>query len=192
MLNRHDRAFKEWAFVCEAMKQGRQIVLIRKGGIREEEGVFQVNDPEFFLMPTYEHQNPDLLQGPYIADLEKMQTLPFDPRSVTIDAYAVVDTVRTCDDEDRLQELAVGHVWNEKYLRMRLNFNPYDPLYVLILRVYRLPAATTLPMRPEYGGCKSWVTLERPLSTADAVPALPDDEFRARRAKLLAILDGKK
>jgi hypothetical protein len=192
MLEPHDRAFKEWAFVCEAMKAGRQIVLIRKGGIREEEGVFQVNDPEFFLMPTYEHQNPDLLQGPFVAELEAMRRTPFDPRSVTIDAYAVVDTIRTCDDEDLLRELAGEHVWNEKYLQMRLNFNPYDPLYVLILRVYRLPDATTLPMRPEYGGCKSWVTLERPLSTDGAIPALLDDEFQARRTKLLAILDGKK
>lgn len=192
MVQSHDRAFKEWALVCEAMKEGRQLVLIRKGGIREEEGVFQVNDPEFFLMPTYEHQNPDLLQEAYVADLEAMRKTPFDPRNVTIDAYAVVDTVRTCDDDDRLRELAGEHVWNEKYLQMRLNFNPYDPLYVLILRVYRLPVATTLPLLPQYGGCKSWVTLERLVSTQGAVPAIPDDEFQSRRAKLLAVLDGRK
>src|SRR5579884_1921814 len=53
----HDRAFKEWAVACEAMAEGRQILLIRKGGLREEGNTFTVNDPEFFLLPTYEHQN---------------------------------------------------------------------------------------------------------------------------------------
>jgi hypothetical protein len=191
MFESHDRAFKEWALVCEAMTEGRQIALIRKGGIREEEGVFQVNDPEFFLMPTYEHQKPDLLQEPYVADLETMRKIPFDPRNITIDAYALVDAVRTCDDEDRLRQLAHERLWNEKYLQMRLNFNPYDPLYVLILRVYRLPNATTLPLLPAYAGCKSWVTLELPLSTDGAVPAIPDDEFMVRREKLLDLLDGR-
>ena len=58
----HDRAFKEWAVSCQTMAEGRQILLIRKGGIREESGVFRIHDPEFWLMPTYEHQNAALLQ----------------------------------------------------------------------------------------------------------------------------------
>jgi len=190
MLNEHNRAFKEWALVCDAMKEGLQTVLIRKGGIREEEGVFQVADPEFFLMPTYEHQNPELIQDAFVPLLEESRRIGFDPRSFTIDAYAVVDTVRTCENEEILRKLAGEHVWNDRYLELRLNFNAYDPLYVMILRVYRLPAAMTLPLLPEYGGCKSWVTLDRSLSTAGAAAAIPDSEFQARRAKLLAILDG--
>lgn len=190
MLEQNDRTFKEWAFVINEMKAGRQTVLIRKGGIREEDGVFQVSDPEFFLMPTFEHQNPDLLQPAHFPRFAESRRAPFDPRHVTIDAYAVVDTVRTCGDEDRLRLLAHEHVWNERYLQMRLTFNPYDPLFVIILRVYRLPESTTLPLIPDYGGCKSWVTLERPLSTAGAAPAIADEEFAARRAGLLEALEG--
>src|SRR5688500_9082628 len=66
----HDRAFKEWAVACEAMMRGIQTVLIRKGGIREEDGIFRVADSEFFLMPTYEHQNPALLRDGYKPLLE--------------------------------------------------------------------------------------------------------------------------
>ncbi len=191
MLQQHNRAFKEWDIVCEAMKEGRQIVLIRKGGIREEEGVFRVNDPEFFLMPTHEHQSPGLLQEPFVERLAEMQRQPFDPHHVTIDAYAVVHTVRTCDDEEKLRELADEHIWNPRYLKMRLDYNPYDPLYVMLLRVYNLPNPVTLLMKPDYVGCKSWVTLEDPLSTEGATVAVNDDEFESRRAKLLAILDGR-
>ena len=46
----------------------------------------------------------------------------------------------------------------------------------------------TLPMRPEYGGCKSWVTLERPLSTAGAVAAVAESEFARRRTAVLETL----
>jgi hypothetical protein len=191
MLNQHDRAFKEWALVCEAMKQGRQTVLVRKGGIREDEGVFRVNDPEFFLLPTYEHQNPDLLQPEVAARMDELTAAGFDPRTVTIDAYAVVDTVVVADSEESVNALAGEYVWNADYVRMRFDFNPYDPLYVILLRVYRLPRAVTLPMRPEYGGCKSWVTLERPLSTAGALPAVADAEFAERRKAVLDLLRGE-
>jgi hypothetical protein len=190
MLTEHNRAFKEWALVCEAMKAGRQTTLIRKGGIREEDGIFQVNDPEFFLMPTYEHQTSTLIQSSFIEPLKAIQARGFDPRNVTLDAYAVVDTIRTCDDEGRLALLSNEHIWNEQYLKMRLDYNPYDPLYIMILRVYKLPEPVTLPMTHEYGGCKSWVTLDRVLSTHGAEPAISDTEFAGRRKKLLSVLGG--
>src|SRR5947207_851465 len=65
MLNENDRAFKEWAVICDALSEGRQIALLRKGGIREEEGLFRVSDPEFFLLSTYEHEDAGLLKPEY-------------------------------------------------------------------------------------------------------------------------------
>lgn len=188
MFSEHNRAFKEWAIVCEAMKAGRQIVLIRKGGIREEEGLFRVSDPEFFLLPTYEHQSAHLLQPAFAEELERIESAGFDPRTITLDAYAVVDTVVVADDEERVQALSGEHLWNDAYVKMRFDFHPYDPLYVILLRVYNLPQAFTLPMRPEYVGCKSWVTLERALPTAGAVPALPEAAFERRRVAILETL----
>lgn len=180
-----NRAFKEWAVVCEAMKRGDQTVLIRKGGIREEDGIFRIEDPEFLLMPTYDHQTPRLLQPQFVPDLDRVLAEGHDPHSVRIDACAVVDGVFVLEDEDKLRALASEHIWNDEYIRMRLDFNPYDPLYVIMLRVYCLPEATVLPMRPAYGGCKSWVTLEQSLSTAGAEPAIADEEYKRRRAAVL-------
>jgi hypothetical protein len=184
----HNRAFKEWAVVCEALKSGRQTVLIRKGGIREEDGIFRVDDREFFLMPTYDHQTPDLLQPEGVESLARILEEGTDPSVVSLDSYAVVDAIETLDDEDRLRALSSEHIWNESYIRLRLDYNPYDPLYVLMLRVYRLPRPYTFPMIAEYGGCKSWVTLQEPIPTAGSVAAIADEEFARRREAVLSII----
>jgi hypothetical protein len=189
MRTEHDRAFKEWAVACAAMREGKQILLIRKGGIREESGVFTVNDPEFFLMPTYEHQNARLLEPEWVARLAEIQAAPHDPNAVTLDSYAVVDTVLVARNDAQVNAVRHETPWNETYVKERFDFNPYDPLYLLVLRVYNLPEAVTLPLLPEYVGCKSWVTLERPLSTLGATPALSEAEFARRRDALLTTLN---
>jgi hypothetical protein len=185
MKPRHDRAFKEWAVSCQALAEGRQTLLIRKGGIREEGGAFRINDPEFWLMPTFEHQNADLLQAEWLPDLAAIQATPREPGQVTLSSYAIVDTIAVARDDEQVNALAQEHIWNPTYVKMRFNFNPYDPLYLVLLRVYRLPEPITIPMLGEYEGCKSWVTLAQPLSTDTAVPALPDAEFAARRVAIL-------
>ena len=52
-------AFKEWAVTCQALAAGRQSLLLRKGGIHERNGRFEVEHAEFWLFPTRFHQNPD-------------------------------------------------------------------------------------------------------------------------------------
>lgn len=184
-----NQAFKEWAIACEAMKEGRQILLIRKGGIREEGGVFTVQHREFFLMPTSEHQNARLLQAEWALRLEALQAQPRTTDHVTIDACAIVDTVLIARDEEQVNAALGETIWNPRYVRERFNFNPYDPLYLLVLRVYNLPQSITLPVLPEYTGCRSWITLSQPLPTQGATPAIPDAEFALRRAALLRLLD---
>ncbi len=53
------KALKEWAVTVKALNEGKQIILICKGGIREEKREFQIDDKEFFLYPTYEHQKSE-------------------------------------------------------------------------------------------------------------------------------------
>src|SRR5579864_8574587 len=49
-------ALKEWAVICHALAEGRQAILLRKGGIAETSGGFEVEHPRFWLYPTYLHQ----------------------------------------------------------------------------------------------------------------------------------------
>ena len=51
--------FKEWALVCRAMGEGRQTVIIRKGGIAEGRDGFAFRYREFFLFPTFFHEQLD-------------------------------------------------------------------------------------------------------------------------------------
>lgn len=190
MLPENDRALKEWAVVCHALQTGRQIMLLRKGGIHEENGAFRVDDPEFFLMPTFEHQDKDLLKPEAIPELERVRAAEYSPSFVTLNNYALVHYVTAAASDEALQKLAPYHIWNDRYIRMRLDYNPYDPLYVILLRVYRLPEPITLPMLNRYGGCKSWVTLERPLPTGGAEPVLNDREFDHRITQVQRILEG--
>ena len=191
MKAENDRTFKEWAVSCEALGSGEQILLIRKGGIREESGAFTIADREFLLMPTYEHQNAALLQEEWVALLHAIQSQPHaaDSDTVTLTSYAVVDTILQARDEAQVNAAAQFHIWNPAFVKQRFDFNPYDPLYLLILRVYNLPRPETLPMQASYVGCKSWVTLNRSISLQSAIPALSDEDFAHRRAALFAVLE---
>ncbi len=191
MKQDNNRAFKEWKVACDEMRDGRQTVLIRKGGIREENGVFEMTDREFFLLPTFEHQKTSLLKPNAVKKLEQIQAVSRNPNKIVIDSYVVVEEILTCVSEDKINSIADEFPWNEEYVKMRFDFNPYDPLYVLLLRVYRLPQAVTLPVTKDYVGCKSWVTLERNISLEGLKPVLSDHEHVARSEKIYAILSRK-
>src|SRR5690606_3010066 len=65
-----DVALKEWAALCRALGTGRQILLLRKGGIYESAGEFEVEHRHFLLFPTYLHQKREHLKPDAQADLE--------------------------------------------------------------------------------------------------------------------------
>src|SRR5438105_12662117 len=48
--------FKEWSLVCDALGHGTQLVILRKGGIAEGREGFAFRHPEFFLFPTFFHE----------------------------------------------------------------------------------------------------------------------------------------
>ena len=91
MLDSCDRVFKEWDLSCRAMCDGRQTLLVRKGGIREDGGVFVLDDTEFWLMPTFDHQNANMLQPNYVEELKRLGDANPNPDIVTIRGYAIVD-----------------------------------------------------------------------------------------------------
>src|ERR1700733_10380188 len=55
-------ALKEWATVCRALTEGRQMLLLRKGGIYESGGEFELEHRQFLFFPTYLHQNLKMLK----------------------------------------------------------------------------------------------------------------------------------
>src|SRR4029077_16143130 len=52
---------KEWAVTVRALAEGEQLLTLRKGGIREENKHFELEHERFFLYPTFDHQQNDLV-----------------------------------------------------------------------------------------------------------------------------------
>lgn len=177
-------AFKEWATVCRSLSRGAAAVILRRGGIHEQGGSFRPEFSEFFLFPTRFHQSPDDVAPSARPDLEAAIAAAPPADSLVLSSFARVAAVLPVRDEPALARLRPFHPWSDAAALERLRREGPDPLFALAVRVYNLPAPATLPMRPAYGGCKSWVTLEEEVSVAGAVPALEDAEF----ARLLAAL----
>ncbi len=49
-------ALKEWATIINALDNGKQTIVLRKGGILETASGFKIESNRFFLFPTWEHQ----------------------------------------------------------------------------------------------------------------------------------------
>lgn len=181
-------ALKEWAVVVQALAEGAQIHLLRKGGIAEEEGAFRLAAREFFLYPTWEHQQEAWLQPQYAAAWRARvsPSLADAPRSaeLSLEYYAAVTDVWPAPELARMKQLADAFVWNDAFLEKRYAYKPRLPLSVLVVRTYRLPRPLRLPYLERYAGCRSWVELEEALPTRGEAPVLDDAEFERRREAL--------
>ncbi|MBV9850104.1 MAG: DUF1802 family protein [Armatimonadetes bacterium] len=184
-------ALKEWAVVQRALLEGHQILLLRKGGLIEDTGDFDLRAERFVLYPTYEHETERLGDvqpcfGQWLAE-EEARRPPRDQARITAMAQ-VTDVVRV-DDRAQLLTLAPQHIWSPQFIHGRYDWEPYKPVFVLLLRAYALPQPHTLPVRREYGGCRSWVELAEPISTEGAVPAVSEERYARRRELTLRLLE---
>lgn len=180
-------ALKEWATAVQALEVGKTIMLLRKGGIHERNGRFQVAHDEILLYPTYEHQQAFLLKTEYANDVHSV-TSGWHPETVGISSWAKITDILPVDDENIVNELLPFHIWNEHFICDRLKWKPRQPLYLLLLRAYNLPQPQEIPYRSEYGGCKSWIDLEQAVSLENSQPALSDFTYNRIVAKIRGIV----
>ena len=178
MLTENRWALKEWAVVCAALAQGRQTLMLRKGGIAEGPGGFRVEHPEFWLVPTRFHQSAAELQADAASLVAAAAALMPPPDRLRLPLYAQVVDVRRIDVEAELDELIPQQVLSAPTIRDRFHYRQ-PGLWALLLRVYRVTPPPEIPDRAEYAGCHSWVELESPLAVPPLTPVLGDDEFRA-------------
>lgn len=183
-------ALKEWAVVQKSLLEGHQIILLRKGGLIEESGDFDLRAEQFLLYPTYAHETEragDLQPcfGQWLGEEEARKTLPTEIR---IEAAAEVSDVVRVDDRAKLLNLAPQHIWSPQFIDGRYDWEPYKPVFVLLLRAYRLAAPVVRPVLTRYGGCRSWVELAEPVSAVGAMPAVSDERYARRRELTLRLL----
>jgi len=181
MLEENRSALKEWVVVARALGTGRQTLLLRKGGIHERRGEFEVEHPEFFVFPTYLHQNRQDLRPECHEELARAEVSRPGAGLVSIDYYAMVKEVFQVTDLALLKPLEGEHILSWSAVEQRFFYRGRPGLHVLLARMYQLPQPLTIPTTARYDGCVSWIELDQPLPTAGGRPVLSEIEFRRRR-----------
>jgi hypothetical protein len=180
--NRH--ALKEWSVVCDRLVQGKQILVIRKGGIREVRKGFAVEHREFYLFATHFHQREEELNP----EAREALRPPPEPGQIDLPGYAeLVDDIHVTELE-RLRGLEGMHALTWAEVEHRFHYGKTKGVHVLVLRVHPLRVSTRIPNRPEYDGCVSWVDLGTELPVDTLGPVFNRTDFRQRLESIQAAL----
>ena len=175
-------AFKEWAVVCEAIGSGRQSVMLRKGGIAEGRDGFAFKHRDFFLFPTWFHEQLEKTTLPVGT------TLPPQLEGEIEIRYAVaLEWSRLVTDTARLPALKEFHILHDSVIDERFRYDDTLGIHVAFVRGFRLESPRRLPMQKNFGGCRSWLDLPD-LGDTRLVPVLTDEEHSARRSALESAL----
>lgn len=188
-------ACKEWAVVVDALLRGEQILDLRKGGIREEGRRFELRGDRFWLFPTYEHQDADLLKPAHRPALRRalVERGRAAADHVRIDGWAEVAGTALLTEPEPLEALDREFIWTCEYAAKRLRWKRRQPLWLLALRVHRVDEPLIVPMVPDYAGCSSWVTLRGVLedpATLPGEPAVEASEFASRLRAVTETIPG--
>ncbi|CDO87952.1 hypothetical protein AWC29_02615 [Mycobacterium triplex] len=150
-------ALKEWSAAVHALLQGRQYLLLRKGGIGEKR--FEVAAGEFLLFPTVAHSHAERVRPEHRDLLAAAEADSTEDRLVIRGAAKVVAALAV-NRPERLGEIEDLHIWTAESIRAdRLDFRPKHKLAALVVSVSPLVEPIALTRTPEYGGCTSWVQL---------------------------------
>lgn len=188
MSENTSHVLKEWAVAVDALHNGETIMLLRKGGIREEGKHFRVAHDEVLLYPTYEHQLPELLKPVYSTQVTPVAS-GWHPTTVPIHTFARITDIFQVSEGHTVESLLPYHVWNERFAAERFGWKPRFPLYVLLLRAYRLPTVHNIAYIENYGGCRSWIDLAEAISLEGMAPVLSDSDYQEQVAAIRALVD---
>jgi hypothetical protein len=176
-------AFKEWSGVCDALAAGRRSLILRKGGIAEGTGGFTPEYPAFWLYPTHVHEAEQGLRSQPPAS----QSLPRPADTVDIQALALVEVVGQVAQPEMLSALQELHEWTEETIQKRFYYRK-PGLWVLGVRLFRQPRPIVLTVTPDHAGCRTWVSLDPPLTTAELRRVLDDEEHARRMERLRSLV----
>jgi hypothetical protein len=175
-MNALQHALKEWAVICRALAEGRQAILIRKGGIAESSGEFAVEQRRFWLFPTYVHQQKAGIVPEAASLLEQAEADHPPTGIVRLTHFAEAVGIYHVRELAEAWKLTGLHCWSPQTVQSRFEYRR-PGLSVLAVRVYRAPQVFDLPNTAEYAGCRSWVELDRALPTLGSTPVMEEGTF---------------
>lgn len=172
---------KEWAVTVDAIAQGKQTILLRKGGIREDGRHFKIEHDQFFLLPGHFHEGEALLKPEHHSLLDGKQPEDF-AEVVSLSVFAEIEEVIEVYSEQEVRSLEQFHIWSDQFAVKRFNWKPRHPLNLIIIRAHVLQQPQALMVMPGYGGCKSWVEFIEDYPVGVTSPAMSDRKFNAHVA----------
>jgi len=173
--------FKEWALVCEALGRGEQTILLRKGGIAEGREGFGFRHDEFFLFPTFFHEQIVKVRtrGAEVPAARKGE--------IEIRYYARLEAQKEINSWAQAAALEPLHILDESVVRERFEYKGAG-LNVALVRVFRLEPFWTFADKPVYGGCRSWVNLTECPAATRFDPVLSDQDHAELVEKFARLL----
>lgn len=150
-------ALKEWSAAVHALLDGRQTVLLRKGGIHEKR--FALTASRFLFFPTVAHSHAERVRAEH-RDLLGTAAADSTDDELILRAGAKVFAAVEVNQPEAIGEIEPFHIWTAESVRAdRLDFRPKHRLTVLVVQASALAEPVRLRRSPEYAGCKSWVPL---------------------------------
>lgn len=183
-----NQALKEWDIAVKALATGKTILLLRKGGIRETGGNFEVKYRTVVLYPTYEHQKTHLLKPEFASQITPVPS-GWHPETIQINSWTEITNIFSVKQETIVKQLCPYHIWSEEFISDRLKWKANQPLYILSLRVYNLRKPVVVPYNASYGGCQSWIELLEPTDITDSIPILDESEYNKRLNAICKIIN---
>jgi hypothetical protein len=175
--------FKEWALVCEALGRGEQTIILRKGGIAEGRDGFSFKHREFYLFPTFFHEQVEKVRG-------ESRELPQQvDGEIEIRCFARLEFSATITSWETAAALEPFHILAPEVVRERFEYDAAPGIHVAFLRVFRLSHPWRFPDERRYGGCRSWVQLPGPPAELAFAPVLDEAEHAQRLAHFRAVLE---
>ena len=177
-------AFKEWSIVCDALGEGQQTIIFRKGGIHEGKRGFQFTHNEFLLFPTRFHEQE---QKVHLKEPTASKEVPSEYKEgeqVELRYLCKIHSVDIMDQWDTIQSLRKFHIWDEPTILERYRWSKEgeeEPFISLaILRVFELSQSIKLSYEKKYGGCRSWLKVPEINSAIidSSQPVIGDNEFK--------------
>ena len=157
--------FKDWAVICEAIGQGEQDVILRKGGIHEGREGFSFKHEEFYLFPTLFHAQGNMVKAPWdelAPQLASGKAWELGDQ-VSIKYRCKVLKAETLTDWAEVQSLDYRHIWKEEIIRERFDWAgkgmSEGSIHVAYLKVEVLDEPLELHYEKSMGGCRSWLEL---------------------------------
>jgi hypothetical protein len=179
-------ALKEWSAVVHALLDGRQTVLLRKGGIGERRfDAGPALDGPVLLFPTVAHSHAERVRP------EHRDLLPAAARDSTEDEVTLRAGLRTVaavavERPENIEQIAGTHIWTAASVRAdRVEFRPRHRLTALVVQAFPLAEPRRLRRTDEHRGCTSWVQVPDTVDWGPPVhdlDALTDLTERVRRS----------